>query len=156
VPEAPRIRSATAVDAEAIATLIRIAFASQSVETDPPPSARLETTESVEAHFAAGGGGAVVEDCSAAVLWVTSESGLAIRRLSVHPSRRRQGLARLLLHRAEEEAIALGLRRVSLSTRLVLADNRRLFASCGYVETQQHAHSGYALPTFVDLEKRLR
>jgi penicillin-binding protein 2 len=38
---------------------------------------------------------------------------------------------------------------------VVLADNRRLFARCGFVETAQHAHPGYAQPTFVDMEKRL-
>ncbi len=156
MPEPTLVRSAAAADAEAIAALIRIAFGSQSVRTDPPPSARLETRESIEMHFAAGGGGAVVEHFRATVLWTTSHSGLAVRRLSVHPSHRRQGFARLLLRRAEETAIALGLPRVSFSTRLVLDDNRRLFAACGYVETRLQAHPGYPLPTFVDLEKLLR
>jgi hypothetical protein len=45
---------------------------------------------------------------------------------------------------------------VFLSTRLVLADNRRLFAGCGFVEIAQHAHPGYDHPTFVEAEKRLR
>jgi hypothetical protein len=55
----------------------------------------------------------------------------------------------------EQEARARGLPRLLLSTRLVLADNRRLFARCGFVETAQHAHPGYAHPTFVDMEKAL-
>jgi hypothetical protein len=42
-----------------------------------------------------------------------------------------------------------------LSTRLALIDNRRLFASCGFREGEQHAHPGYAAPTFVDMEKLL-
>ena len=48
-----------------------------------------------------------------------------------------------------------GLPRLLLSTRLVLVGNRRLFARCGFVETAQLAHPGYAHPTFVDLEKAL-
>ena len=30
-----------------------------------------------------------------------------------------------------------------------------MFAACGFVETERHAHPGYAEPTFVDMEKRL-
>jgi hypothetical protein len=50
----------------------------------------------------------------------------------------------------------LGAARIHLSTRLPLIDNRKLFAACGFVETTLHAHPGYAAPTYVDLEKRLR
>ena len=42
--------------------------------------------------------------------------------------------------------------RLYLSTRLVLLDNRRLFAACGFVETTRDAHPGYAEPTFVNME----
>jgi hypothetical protein len=42
-----------------------------------------------------------------------------------------------------------------LSTRLVLADNRRLFATCGFVELRPETHEGYAAPTSVVMEKRL-
>jgi hypothetical protein len=49
----------------------------------------------------------------------------------------------------------MALPRIHLSTRLVLLDNRRLFAACGFVETTCHAHPGYAEPTFVNMEKRL-
>ena len=48
-------RPATANDAAAIAELIRAAFAAQSVPTDPPPSAILETRESVAATLTQGG-----------------------------------------------------------------------------------------------------
>jgi hypothetical protein len=60
-----------------------------------------------------------------------------------------------LVDAAAAEARRRGLPRLLLSTRLVLADNRRLFARCGFVETEQHAHPGYAHPTFVDMEKTL-
>ena len=55
------------------------------------------------------------------------------------------------------EAVArrTGQPRVHLGTRLVLAANRRLFASCGFVEVALHAHPGYAAPTSVEMEKRL-
>ncbi|MEJ1976892.1 MAG: hypothetical protein WDN49_13075 [Acetobacteraceae bacterium] len=56
---------------------------------------------------------------------------------------------------AEAEARRRGLRRVHLSVRLSLSDNRRLFAACGYRETEQHSHPGYAEPTSVTMEKGL-
>ena len=64
-------------------------------------------------------------------------------------------IAKALVAAAEAAARAMGLPRVHLSTRLVLLDNRRLFAACGFVETTREAHPGYAEPTFVNMEKRL-
>ncbi len=154
-PGAPALREAVAADAPGIAALIRLAFAQQSVMTDPPPSARLETAESVAAHFHRGGGGVVAGDGVAALLWEARDGGLDVKRLSVHPEWRRLGLARRLLAAAEAAARGQGLTVLRLSTRLVLQDNRRLFAACGFRETAQHAHAGYASPTFVDMEKRL-
>jgi GNAT superfamily N-acetyltransferase len=69
----------------------------------------------------------------------------------VRPDWRGRGIARALVSAAE--ARRRGLPRMHLSTRLVLVDNRRLFASCGFREGERHAHPGYAAPTFVDMEK---
>ncbi len=149
------IRAATPEDAAWIAALIRLAFAHQSVATDPPPSALLETAASVAAHFARGGGGAVAGGEAAALLWEAKAAALHLRRLSVHPQHRGRGLARRLIGAAEAAARRCDLSLLCLSTRLALADNRRLFAACGFVETARHAHPGYAAPTYVDMEKRL-
>jgi GNAT superfamily N-acetyltransferase len=151
----PDLRPASPEDAATIAALIRLCFTTQSVPVDPPASARLETADSVAAHFAAGGGGIVSDDLRAAALWSEKAGGLYVGRLSVHPTARRQGRARRLIEAAEIEARRRGLPRIHLATRLVLLDNRRLFAACGFVETAQHAHPGYAAPTFVEMEKRL-
>ena len=147
-------------DATAAAALIRSAFASQSVATDPPPSALGETADSVAASQAApdqGGIGAWAGTALAGcVMWQVQARGLYLGRLAVSPAWRRRGLASALVDAAEAEARRRGLPRLLLSTRLVLADNRRLFARCGFVETRQHAHPGHAHPTFVDMEKPLR
>jgi predicted N-acetyltransferase YhbS len=152
-----RLRPMRAEDAEAVARLIRTAFAAQSVATDPPPSALRETGASVAVTLAEGGG-AVAEAALGlvgAVLWQEKAGGLYLGRLSVAPGWRGRGVARALVAAGERQARALGLPRVHLSTRLVLADNRRLFATCGFRETAEHAHPGYAAPTFVDMEKAL-
>ena len=125
--------------------------------TDPLPSA-LRVTEADVAEHLRSGGGAVAEVAGALVgsaLWVEQDGGLYLARLAVAPVRRGRGIAKALVAAAEAAARAMGLPRVHLSTRLVLLDNRRLFAACGFVETTREAHPGYAEPTFVNMEKRL-
>jgi len=144
-------------DARTVAALIRSAFASQFVVTDPPPSALRVTEEEIAAHLRVGGG-AVAEAGGGMVgsaLWNEQDDGLYLGRLSVEPAWRGRGIAKALVASAEAAARRMALPRVHLSTRLVLRDNRRLFAACGFVETTCHAHPGYAEPTFVNMEKRL-
>ena len=104
------------------------------------------------------GSGAVAEadgELAGSALWVEQDCGLYLGRLAVAPAWRGRGIAKALVSAAEAAARQAGLPRIHLSTRLVLIDNRRLFASCGFVETTRHAHPGYAEPTFVNMEKRL-
>lgn len=150
------IRSLGEANAEPIAALIRLAFASLSATVEPPPSALRETATNIAAIFAAGGGGAGVDldgQLVAACIWQPRDGGLYFGRLSVHPAARGRGLARALIAAAEAEARARGLPKMMLSTRLPLADNRRLFAAMGFREVAYHAHPGFAEPTFVDMEK---
>jgi GNAT superfamily N-acetyltransferase len=155
--ERPILRELAIDDAADVAALIRLAFSQTAVRADPAPSALRETAEGVAAVILAGGGLAAWSDGAlvAAVLWAEKDGGLYVSRLSVAPEARGRGLARGLLAAAEEEARRRGLPRVHLATRLVFLDNRRLFASCGFVETELHAHPGYDAPTFVDMEKIL-
>jgi len=145
-------------DAAAVAALIRAAFAAQSVVTDPLPSAQRVTEAEVMEHLRTGAG-AVAEAAGGVVgsaLWAEKDGGLYLARLAVASDWRRRGVAKALVAAAETAARSMGLARVHLSTRLVLLDNRRLFAACGFVETTREAHPGYALPTFVNMEKVLR
>jgi predicted N-acetyltransferase YhbS len=151
------VRAMTAADCRAVAALIRTAFAAQPVVVDPPPSALRETMDSVAAHLAAGGGAVA---CAAgrivgSVMWEPKDGGLYLERLSVDPAWRARGIARALMSAVEAAARAAGKTRVHLGTRLALTGNRRLFASCGFVEVALHAHPGYAAPTWVEMEKRL-
>jgi predicted N-acetyltransferase YhbS len=152
------LRPLAAADADAVAALVRLAFAAQPVATDPPASALRETGANIAAILAGGGGGMAAEiggHLAGAVVWEEKQGGLYLGRLSVDPRRRGAGIARALVAAVEAEARRRALPRVWLSTRLPLLANRRLFAACGFVETAQHAHPGYAAPTYVDMEKRL-
>jgi GNAT superfamily N-acetyltransferase len=156
--DAIKLQVMAAGDAAAVAALVRTAFAAQAVATDPPASALLLGAEDVLAHLRSGGGGAVARDGARIVgsaLWSSQDGGLYVARVAVDPGWRRRGVARRLLAAAEDAAHALGLPRLHLGTRLVLTDNRALFAACGFVEVSRHAHPGYAEPTWVAMEKRL-
>jgi predicted N-acetyltransferase YhbS len=144
-------------DASAIAALIRVAFAAQSVATDPPSSALRVTEADVASHLGQGGGALAEAGGSVvgAVLWNERDGGLYLNRLAVAPDSRGRGIARALVAATEMATRNAGLPRLHLSTRLVLLDNRRLFAACGFVETSREAHPGYAEPTFVNMERRL-
>jgi predicted N-acetyltransferase YhbS len=152
------LRAMTMADADAVAALIREAFAAQAVVTDPLPSALRVTAADVIAQLQRGGGGAVVEAeriLAGSVLWEAQDGGLYVSRVAVAPAWRRRGIGQALVGAAEAAACAARLSYVSLATRLVLAGNRRLFAACGFVETQRTSHSGYAEPTSVTMLKFL-
>ena len=159
-------------DAATVAALVRQAFAHQSMPTDPPASALRVTRFDIAHHLTQGAGGvahlgkahpgeAQVGEAQlggalvGSALWIEQDGGLYIGRVAVAPSFRRRGIARHLLAMAETACRRAVLPRLWLETRVALLDNRRLFASAGFVEISRHAHPGYAEPTFVRMEKRL-
>jgi len=154
---AVRIRPLTIGDAAAAARLIREAFAAQSRATDPPSSALGETTASVSAKLAAGGGAGAEADGAlvGVVLWAEKDGALHIGRVSTSPAWRGQGIGRALLTAGEAEARRRGLKRMTLRVRLALGENQRLFAGFGFAPAGQGAHPGYPEPTFLVMEKRL-
>jgi GNAT superfamily N-acetyltransferase len=153
-----RIRPLTTEDAAATVALLHAAFAAQSAATDPPSSALRETAATVAAKLGGDGGGAAAETAGTligAILWNERETGLYLSRLAVAPAWRQRGIARHLIAAAEAEARRRGAARLELSVRLVLADNRSLFASCGFRELRLTCHPGYSEPTSVEMAKRL-
>ncbi len=148
------IRPVLPGDADAVAGLIRLAFSAIPARLEPPPSALLETGETVRAHLQAGGG-ALVEGPLACVLWAEREGGLYVGRLCTHPGHWGRGLAAALMQEAEAEARRRGLPRLHLGVRLALLDNHRLFARLGFEETKLHTHAGCAAPTWTEAERWL-
>jgi len=151
------IRAVQAGDAAAVADLVRLAFSAQPRPTNPPSSALKETAATIIEHLTRGGG-AVLESggvIAGLVLWNEDEGAFYISRLSVHPERRGQGMARALMEEAEREARRQGFSRMTLGVRLELEENRRFFRSCGFVDASWRSHEGFSEPTWVLMERRL-
>jgi GNAT superfamily N-acetyltransferase len=151
------LRPLTADDAGEAAEVIRAAFTAQSRSTSPPSSALRETSESIAAKIAAGGGFGVFEDgrLVAAALWRVDGAALHVARLSVAPQRRSRGIARALIAAAENEARRRSLKLVSVKTRLELPENERLFERLGFARRELAAHAGFDHPTQAVMEKVL-
>lgn len=140
-------------DAEAVAALVREAFAAIPIPLDPAPSALRVTAADVLAQE----GGAVWDagGVGGCVLWRMRDGALYLNRVAVRPGLQGQGIGRRLLNAAEAEGRRRGVPRLALEVRLALAGNRRLFAAAGFREVREHAHPGYAVATYAEAEKVL-
>jgi ribosomal protein S18 acetylase RimI-like enzyme len=151
------IRAAEVNDAIEIAELVRLAFSAQPRPTNPPSSALKETAATIAEHLGRGGGAILESEGTlvGVVLWNEEDGALYISRLSVHPERRRRGIARALMDEAEREARRRGLPRMTLGVRLELEENRQFFRSCGFEDASLRSHEGFNAPTWVLMERRL-
>ena len=90
------------------------------------------------------------------VLWADKEGGLYIGRLVVDPALQRQGVANRAagFGRGGSPAAALAA-SLAFDPDSHSPTIARLFGRRGFVEAKQHAHPGYAQPTFVDMVKQV-
>lgn len=57
------------------------------------------------------------------------------------------------MHATERYALAEGIAKMVLDTRIELTENHETFKSMGYTKTAEHAHAGYDRPTFISMQK---
>ncbi|WP_082505710.1 GNAT family N-acetyltransferase [Deinococcus sp. Leaf326] len=153
------LRRASAADAEALAWIIRTAFAEYRDRLSPPSPALQESSARLSALLQ-GGGGAFLAECggqvAGCVLYEHRGDHLYLSRLSVLPRTRGRGLARALTSVVERRAAELGLGCVRLSVRRALPRNQAMYLHFGY----QHFGTGEAAgcPSAASemLEKHLR
>lgn len=137
--------------------LLQDAFADVEGRIDPPSSVLRLTPTSIakksqdEALFLATDKGELV----GCVFAREQSDSLYVSKLAVRQDRRRSGIARRLMGAVEECARDLGRPILELNTRIELAENQLAFAAMGYIKTAEHAHEGYARPTFVTMRKQL-
>lgn len=79
-----------------------------------------------------------------------------VGKVAVKPGRQGQGIGRRLMQAAERFAQATGRPVLELETRIELVENHETFAAFGFVRTAEHAHEGYARPTYITMRKPLR
>ena len=144
-------------DAADVVAVIRAAFADQGAITDPPSGALRETTETIAAKLAAGGGAGLHSEgvWIGVVLWTPEDDALYLGRLAVLPAWRGRGLAGRLLEAAEAETRRRGFASLRLQVRLELPRNRLLFARRGFVQTGVRSHPGHPEPTIAVMEKAM-
>lgn len=94
------------------------------------------------------------EDGQVVGLLVCDESpgALLVENVAVRPDRHGEGLGRLLLDHAEDEARAAGLGKTRLYTHSKMVESRAIYAHLGYRETDRRDEAGFAR---VFLEKDL-
>lgn len=152
------IRRAELSDAELLAATIVAAFAEYGPWLVPPSGALNETAETIGAELSGEYGGAVAQVegvVAGCVLFRLQGEDMYFGRLSVLPEHRRMGVAEALVAWVEGEALARGCAGTTLSVRLALESNQRLFGRLGYRETARHSHPGFAEPTFMDMRKAI-
>lgn len=149
------MREATADDASLILTILHAAFEEHRGRVDPPSGVHGETIESIRAKLRTGYAlvGVVGGVAAGCVFYAPRGAHVYLGRLAVLPSYRHRGLGRALIEHVERRARALGVRRVQLGLRLVLTDLRAYYERLGYRFVRQGAHTGYAEPTYVVMEK---
>jgi ribosomal protein S18 acetylase RimI-like enzyme len=86
---------------------------------------------------------------------IEEDDALYVGRLAVRSDFRRRGVASALLDAAKTECRRRGFGRVTLSTRIALADNIALFRRHGFVVIAETCHPGFSYPTSYDMELRL-
>lgn len=157
--DTPVLRTASVGDAAAIAATIAASFSQYRGVLVPESGAFRETADGIAAEMSKGAAAIVAErngGMVGCVLVEEMEGDLYFGRLSVLPSSRGLGLARLLIEAVEAEARRRGLAGVRLGVRIVLTDNQRLFQALGYRETSREAHPGFDHPTSINMRKPLR
>jgi predicted N-acetyltransferase YhbS len=156
-PAAIALRPATDDDIPAIVELIRAAFAEYEGRLDPPSSAQNKTVAATRAELADGGGFVLSKSdrLVGCVFYHPHGDHMYLDRLSVLPGYRGQRLSRRLIDAVEDLARSSGLKRVRLSVRLALTQNRDYYERLGYAFYEHGTHAGYPEPTYVKLEKVL-
>jgi GNAT superfamily N-acetyltransferase len=143
-------------DCSAILKLVQDCFAYMEDRIDPPSSMHRMTVESVRDH-ARGEEIWIAEDAAGApvaCVFFTRKAGrLYLGKMAVRPEYRGYGLARRMVDKASERAVALGLPLLELESRIELVENHRTFARLGFVKTAENAHEGYDRPTSIAMQR---
>lgn len=114
-----------------------------------PPSSLRDLTEDALTRQAQTGEIWIIGAPVACVFLTPKPGALYIGKLAVAAENRGKGLARRLVDKAEERALAMGLPALELQTRVELFENQAAFSQLGFVEVGRTAHTGFDRPTSI-------
>ena len=142
-------------DFAAILSLVRDSFAYMEARIDPPSSMHRLTVETVRQHAADEEiwYGADETGPFACVFFTRKPGRLYLGKMAVRSDYRGQGLARIMVEKAAERALAQGLALLELQARIELVENHRAFARLGFAKTGEDAHEGYNRPTSITMQR---
>ena len=133
-------RQATASDLSVIRRVVRAAYARYLDRMDQPPAPMLN-----DYHAAAEAGQIWVlgEPAAGVIVLIGQHDGLLVENVAVSPAAQGTGIGRRLMEFAEQQAMARGLRRLSLYTNEIMVENLGIYARLGYRETGRRTEDGY-------------
>ncbi|MEO7909479.1 MAG: GNAT family N-acetyltransferase [Roseiflexaceae bacterium] len=150
-----RLRAATAADISIIVAIIRAAFKEYDGAIDPPSGAHKETPEKISEKLTTEYAVlALLDDQIVACVFYRGQGDhMYFGRLAVLPAYRGRGIAGALINYVEAHARELGLPSVRLGVRVALPHLRVRYQRLGYSVIEEHRHAGYAVTTYLVMEK---
>jgi GNAT superfamily N-acetyltransferase len=136
-------RQATASDLPAIRQVVRAAYARYLDRMDRPPA---PVSNDYRAEAGAGQIWVLGEPVVGVIVLIgqdDQDDGLLVENVAVSPAAQGTGIGRRLMEFAEQRAIALGLRSLSLYTNEIMSENLAIYARLGYRETGRRTEDGY-------------
>jgi predicted N-acetyltransferase YhbS len=148
---------ATLAEAPLVLSVILRAFAEFWGNLEPRSGAFAESAETIATKLKKGGAikALVGQEIVGVVIYEPRPACMYFGRLSVLPSWRGVGIAKGLIRAVEARTLALGLARVEIGVRLVLAAHQEYYTALGYQPIAYECHPGFTEPTSVTMEKQL-
>lgn len=148
---------ATEEDVPFLLSVILHAYAEFWGKLNPHSGAFAETAETIADKLQKGG--AIKALCDGEIvgtfLYEQRPEFMYFGRLAVLPQWRRLGIAKELIRAVEERTRGVGLQRVQIGVRLVLASHQDYYMALGYQPINYECHPGFTEPTSVTMAKIL-
>lgn len=133
-------RPAAGADLLVVREVVRAAYAPYLDRMDQPPAPMLHDYRTAAA---AGQIWVVGDPVVGVIVLIGQDDGLLVENVAVSPAAQGTGIGRRLMEFAEQQAMALGLRRLRLYTNEVMIENLAIYARLGYTETGRRTEDGY-------------
>ncbi len=140
-----------APDAQALHRLLSQAFASMEGRIDPPSS--MNQLDGADIVIRMASEDLVVAMAGERILGClfgrVEGQDYLLGKIAVARPARRKGVARAMINAASDHANTLGLRALTLQSRVELTENHAAFHALGFEQTGTYAHPGFDRPTSI-------